>query len=132
MKILFSVFLFCTILTTTVFSQCYELYFENEYGSPHYGYLTIYRNGSAALTVKFPNGNGGWACVYQTGTTVRYGNVSGAEFYNPVICGSTIRNRNYSADNIYWWYDAYGNLYLYNYDDRTVISGAWIKLVACQ
>lgn len=122
--------LFLAALTPVV-AQCYELYFTNEYGVGHYGYMKIYQNGTATLQVKYPDGYGGWACVNQTGRVVKYGNISGAEFRNPTICGTWTTNPYYVADNIYWWYDAYGRMYIYNIDDRAVVSGAWIKLVAC-
>lgn len=131
MKILFLTVLMYFVFLTAAASQCYDLYFEGEYRSPHYGRMVVYRNGTASLTVKFPNGNGGWNCVYQVGKLVRYRQMNGAEFYNPVVCGTSITNRYYSPDNIYWWTDQYGNLYLYNLDDRAVMSNAWIRLVPC-
>ena len=65
---------------------------------------------------------GGRNCVYQKGNVVNYGYFKGAEFYRPNICGTSIRNQYYAADNLYWGYDTYGNLYLYNFYDRAVLA----------
>ena len=59
MKRILLVLIALSAIIGSSWGQCYELYFENEYGSPHYAYMTIHRNGSAQLTVKYPNGKGG-------------------------------------------------------------------------
>ncbi len=126
--------LFCSLASYSCFSQCFDLYFENQAGSPHHAYMVIYNNNTADMTVQYPDGIGGWRCVYQNGRLVGYPRLGakGVEFRNPRFCGTSTPNYSYSADNIYWGYDDYGNLVLINLDDGGGISGAWIKQVYCR
>lgn len=116
-------------------AQCYEVYFTNSYGSPHFGKLTVYNDGSILLKVRYPDGYGGWNCVQQTGKYIQRWIdgilVSGIECYTPKYCGTSVRNSNYSADNLYWFYDNYGNFHMYNNDDNDNISNASIRQVWC-
>lgn len=127
--------LFVGVLSLSLKAQCYELYFTNAAGSPHYGNLTLWPNGTGLLVVQYPNGYGGWNCVEQYVETEKTYMPAYRAYAvcirgrNPRFCGTSVNNSGYYPDNI-CLINTRSGWSIVNISGGS-ISGAWIRQVWC-